>query len=133
MLRIHDVHTSYGPVAVLRGVSLGVPAGRTVALLGRNGVGKTTLAHSIMGVVPPHSGSITFAGTELRGLRPHAIAQCGIGLVPQGRRVFSSLTVREHLTLAARDVRSGSAHWHLDRVRTFFRSCASGSRSSRIH
>jgi len=120
MLRIQDVRTSYGPVPVLQGVSLEVPAGRTVALLGRNGVGKTTLAYSVMGVVPAHSGSITFNGTELRGLRPHAIAQCGIGLVPQGRRVFGSLTVRENLTLAARDMRSGAAHWHLDRVLDLF-------------
>jgi branched-chain amino acid transport system ATP-binding protein len=120
MLRISDVHTSYGPVAVLQGVSLDVPDGRMVALLGRNGVGKTTLAYSVMGAVPPHSGSISFAGVELRGLRPHAIARRGIGLVPQGRRVFGSLTVRENLTLAARDVRSGSTHWHLDRVLDLF-------------
>lgn len=120
MLQVRDVHTSYGPVTVLQGLSLDVPEGRTVALLGRNGVGKTTLAYSIMGVVPPHAGSIQFAGTELRDLRPHAIAQSGIGLVPQGRRVFGSLTVRENLTLAARDLHGNSARWHLDRVHALF-------------
>jgi len=107
-------------VTVLQGASLDVPDGRVVALLGRNGVGKTTLAYSIMGVVPPHAGSISLAGRELRGLRPHAIAQCGIGLVPQGRRVFGSLTVRENLTLAAGDARDGSVRWHLDRVLDLF-------------
>jgi branched-chain amino acid transport system ATP-binding protein len=120
MLQVRDVHTSYGPVRVLQGVSLQVAAGRTVALLGRNGVGKTTLAHSIMGVVPPHSGSISFAGSELRGLETHRIAKKGIGLVPQGRRVFGSLTVQENLVLGAHEARNGASPWHLDRVFDLF-------------
>jgi branched-chain amino acid transport system ATP-binding protein len=120
MLQVRDVHTSYGPVHVLQGVSLEVAAGRTVALLGRNGVGKTTLAHSIMGVVPPRSGSISFSGSELRGLATHRIAQSGIGLVPQGRRVFGSLTVQENLVLGAHEARGTRSQWNLDRVFNLF-------------
>jgi branched-chain amino acid transport system ATP-binding protein len=120
MLQIRDVHTAYGPVHVLRGVSLDVQAGQTVALLGRNGVGKTTLAYSLMGVVRPHAGSIAFDGTELRGLAPHVIAQRGIGLVPQGRRIFGSLTVLENLTLGARGAHIGEPQWHLERVLDLF-------------
>ena len=119
MLRVHDVHAGYGAVQVLQGVSIEVPAGRTVALLGRNGVGKTTLAHAIMGVVPPRSGSISFAGDELCGIATHRIAQKGIGLVPQGRRIFGSLTVLENLDLAPRQARRRRS-FDLDRVLDLF-------------
>jgi len=120
MLEVRDIHASYGPVQVLRGLSLGVPPGRTVALLGRNGAGKTTLAYSIMGVVRPHLGSISLEGRELRGLAAHVIAHLGIGLVPQGRRIFGSLSVRENLTVGTRRAHIDAPQWHLERVLDLF-------------
>jgi len=102
MLELENIHTFYGDSHVLNGVSLRIGSGETVALLGRNGAGKSTTVASIIGFAPPRSGSVRFAGTELVGLAPHSIARLGIGLVPQGRGVFPSLTVRENLTLAAR-------------------------------
>jgi branched-chain amino acid transport system ATP-binding protein len=106
---------------VLRGVSMRVDKGRIVALLRRNGMGKTTLIRSVMGMAPPRvlEGSIAFHGRELRGLRPHEIAQQRIGLVPQGRRLFASLTVTEHLTMLGRRARSGS-QWNVTRLFELF-------------
>ena len=120
MLETEDLHSYYGEAHVLAGVSLAVPAGRIVALLGRNGMGKTTLIRSIMGLAPPdlRSGSIRYKGEELRGLPPHRIAQKRIGLVPQGRRLFASLTVMEHLT-AMRARRKDSA-WNVARIFELF-------------
>jgi branched-chain amino acid transport system ATP-binding protein len=120
MLETEDLHAYYGEAHVLAGVSLAVPAGRIVALLGRNGMGKTTLIRSIMGLAPPEvrTGSVRYKGEELRGLPPHRIAQKSIGLVPQGRRLFASLTVMEHLT-AMRSRRSGSA-WNVARIFELF-------------
>jgi branched-chain amino acid transport system ATP-binding protein len=116
MLRVRDLHSGYGEAIVVRGVSLDVGAGEIVALLGRNGMGKTTLIRSIMGLTPPQvsSGSITWRDESLIGLRPHDIADRKIAIVPQGRRLFASLTVIEHLTMlkSARD-RDG---WTVDRV-----------------
>ncbi|MDB5902324.1 MAG: transporter ATP-binding protein, partial [Betaproteobacteria bacterium] len=111
MLEVRDLHSYYGDAHILRGVSLTVPDGKVVALLGRNGMGKTTLIRSIMGLTPPlvREGSVTNRGGELRGLAPHRIARQRIGLVPQGRRLFASLTVAEHLTLAARPALTGEA------------------------
>src|ERR1700730_9011250 len=101
MLEGRDLHSGYGEAVVVRGVSLNVGAGEIVALLGRNGMGKTTLIRSIMGLTPPRvcSGSITWRGKSLVGLRPHDIAGRRIAIVPQGRRLFPSLTVVEHLTM----------------------------------
>ena len=101
MLEIRDLHSYYGDAHVLQGVSLDVRPGEIVALLGRNGMGKTTLIRSIMGLAPPQprEGSIRFENEELRTLRPHAIARRKVALVPQGRRLFPSLTVTEHLTM----------------------------------
>jgi branched-chain amino acid transport system ATP-binding protein len=120
ILEVRDIHTYYGESHVLQGVTLGVPEGRVVALLGRNGVGKTTLIRSIIGFTPPRRGSIRYRGAEIAGLPSHRIARLGIGLVPQGRRVFPSLDVGEHLTVNARRpgeaTRPRSAPWTLDRV-----------------
>jgi branched-chain amino acid transport system ATP-binding protein len=118
MLETRDLHSYYGEAHVLAGVSLEVPAGRIVALLGRNGMGKTTLIRSIMGLAPPEvrSGSVRYKGEELRGLPPHRIAQKRIGLVPQGRRLFPSLTVMEHLTAMRR---KGST-WTVARIFELF-------------
>ena len=120
MLSVRGLHSYYGEAHVLNGVSLEVPAGRIVALLGRNGMGKTTLIRSVMGLSPPQvrEGSIRYKGGELRGLAPHSIAQQRIGLVPQGRRLFASLTVMEHLTAMA-SKRAGSP-WSAARIFELF-------------
>jgi branched-chain amino acid transport system ATP-binding protein len=123
LLEVEDIHTYYGDSYVLQGLSLAVPRSQIVAVLGRNGMGKTTLIRSIAGLTPPRAGTIAFDGAPLTGLRPHAIAQRGIGLVPQGRRTFPSLTVRENLLLpqsplAGHGGRGGGngERWTLDKV-----------------
>jgi len=119
MLEVEALHSYYGEAHVLRGVSLAVPPGRIVALLGRNGMGKTTLIRSIMNLAPPRvaSGSVRYQGAELRGMAPHRIARRRIGLVPQGRRLFASLTVTEHLSV----LRSGrSSAWTPERIYALF-------------
>lgn len=125
MLEVRDVHSYYGRAHVLQGMSLRVADGTLVALLGRNGMGKTTLIRSIMGLTPPvvRQGSIRYQGEELVGKSTHDIAARGLGLVPQGRRVFPSLSVLEHLAIASRPPRqSGDGHvtWDLDRVFELF-------------
>jgi branched-chain amino acid transport system ATP-binding protein len=116
MLEIRDLHCGYGEAQVVRGVSLDVGAGEIVALLGRNGMGKTTLIRSIMGLTPPQvgAGTIAWRGENLVGLRPHDIAGRKIAIVPQGRRLFPSLTVTEHLTM----LKSARAKdgWTMERV-----------------
>ena len=123
LLAVDDIHTYYGDSYVLQGLSLVVPLGQIVALLGRNGMGKTTLIRSVAGLTPPRAGTIVFDEVPLTRLPPHAIAQRGIGLVPQGRRTFPSLTVRENLLLptsplAGRRAGGGAdgEHWTLDKV-----------------
>jgi len=117
-LTVDDVHTYYGESHVLQGVSLEVPEGRVVALLGRNGVGKTTLIRSIIGFTPPRRGSIRYGGVNIAGRPSYQIARLGIGLIPQGRRVFPSLDVAEHLTVNARS--RGKTGWTLERVLGLF-------------
>jgi branched-chain amino acid transport system ATP-binding protein len=99
LLSVQDMHTYYGDSYVLQGVSLQVPRGQVVAVLGRNGMGKTTLIRSLFGLTPPRQGSISFMGAPLTGLAPYEVAARGISLVPQGRRIFRHLTVRENLLL----------------------------------
>jgi len=114
---LRDVHAYYGDSHVLHGVSLRLGAGRLLALLGRNGAGKTTCMSAIIGFVPPRSGHIELYGEPVASRAPEAIAQLGVGLVPQGRRVFASLTVEENLAVAARPARGGGARpWTLERV-----------------
>lgn len=116
MLEVKDLHSFYGAAHVLHGVSLTVKPGEIVALLGRNGMGKTTLIRSIMGLTPPSvtQGEILWRGTAITRLKPHDIAQQKIAIVPQGRRLFSSLTVTEHLTMfKPAQARDG---WTLDRI-----------------
>ncbi len=119
MLELTDIHTYYGESYVLQGVSLRVEKGSVVALLGRNGMGKTTTIHSIMGFTPPRRGAIRFQGHDLTHLQSQRIARLGIGLVPQGRRIFPSLSVEENLTMAARTGRRASP-WTLGRVYDLF-------------
>jgi branched-chain amino acid transport system ATP-binding protein len=101
MLEVDDIHTYYGDSHVLQGISLGVAEGRCVALLGRNGVGKTTTLKSILGYAPPRRGRIIFSGRDITGLPTFDIVQLGIGYVPEDRGIFPSLTVHEHLLMAS--------------------------------
>jgi branched-chain amino acid transport system ATP-binding protein len=117
MLTVDGLHVYYGASHVLQGVSLRVGQGEVVALLGRNGSGKTTTLNAIMGFVPARAGSIEIGGMRTVGLPSHRIARLGVGLVPQGRGIFPTLTVRENITLAAR---VGPGGWTLDRALTTF-------------
>lgn len=125
LLSVRDLHTYYGDSYVLQGVSLEVPRGRIVAILGRNGMGKTTLIRSIFGLTPPRSGVVDYLGESLVGLPPFRIAQRGLSLVPQGRRIFRNLSVLENLQLPTSSLagarigpaaRTGGHEWSLERV-----------------
>src|SRR5512134_2974380 len=117
LLEIDGIETCYGLSQVLFGLSLKVRSGEMVALMGRNGMGKTTTIRSIMGMTPARSGKVRFAGEEVRSLPSYKIAKLGIGLVPEGRQIFPNLTVRENLVATA-VVRDGA--WTLDRVYDLF-------------
>src|SRR5918911_938945 len=110
MLTVSRLQTAYGAAQVLFDISFAVGAGEVVTLLGRNGMGKTTTVKSIMGLVRPRGGEVAFEGRPLVGLPPYRIAQCGIGLVPEGRQVFPTLTVEENL-IATAACRSGPPRW----------------------
>ncbi len=116
MLTVNDIHTYYGESYILQGVSLRVQPGEVVCLVGRNGAGKTTTIRSIIGFTPPRAGAIKFKDRDITRLASDRIARAGIGLVPQGRRIFPDLTVRENLMLAAR--RQNGNGWNLDSVYT---------------
>ena len=118
MLEIANLHTYYGESHVLQGCRLSMPR-HCVALLGRNGMGKTTMLRSIMGLTPARSGSILFKGEEISRKKPHEIAEMGIGYVPQGRKLFPSLSVDEHLRLPARD-RKKDRSWTVPRIYDLF-------------
>jgi urea transport system ATP-binding protein len=107
MLEVRGLNVAYGESQVLWDVSLDVPAGSVVCLMGRNGVGKTTLLKSIMGLLPTRSGRVVFDGTDLAGRRPEERAACGIGYVPQGREIFAGLTVQENLRIGLLGARRG--------------------------
>jgi branched-chain amino acid transport system ATP-binding protein len=130
VLELVDCHTYYGSSYVLQGLSLEVPDGTVTALLGRNGMGKTTTIRSIMGFTPPRRGTIRFDGTDITRRAPHEIARLGIGLVPEGRRIFPGLSVEENLTIAARKGKAGGAQpWTLERIYALFPALASRSRN----
>jgi branched-chain amino acid transport system ATP-binding protein len=116
VLHVQDIHTYYRDSYILQGVTLKLEPGQVVALLGRNGVGKTTLARSIVGLTPAKRGNILFKNIDITHMPAHRIARMGIGLVPQGRRVFRSLTVREHLQVTAR----GHGRWTFERIIELF-------------
>ena len=122
MLEVRDVETYYGSSYVLQGVSLDVPDRSLVALLGRNGVGKTTLVRSIMGLTPAASGSVVLDGVDITATPTHLITRRGVGLVPQGRLIFPTLTVEENLTIGVRPSHPGD--WTLDRVCSLFPNLA---------
>jgi len=120
MLTVEGLQTSYGQSQVLFGVDLEVRRGEVVTLLGRNGMGKTTTIRSIMGMTPPHGGRVTFEGQELRGLTSFRIAKLGLGLVPEGRCIFPSLTVWENLTATAAAGPRGQPRWSTDAILDLF-------------
>ena len=118
ILQAENIHTYYGDSHVLQGLSVSLEEGRILGVLGRNGVGKTTLVNSIMGFTPPRSGTIRFKGADITHSSSFDIVRMGIGLVPQGRRVFGSLSVEENLIVAA----NGAAKrgWTMERVYSMF-------------
>ena len=118
-LAVHDIHTSYGLSKVLFGMSFDVEPGHIVALIGRNGVGKTTTMRSIMGLTPPRQGRILWEGADITGLKTHRIARLGIGYVPEERRIFPELTVWENLDIARRPAAVGDP-WTTERVFDLF-------------
>ena len=123
MIEVSDLHTYRGINYVLQGVNLRIEDGACTVLLGRNGMGKTTLVHTIMGMLRPRSGRITLGDEELVGKQPFQIARRGIALIPQGRRIFPSLTVEENLALAARGT-AGDGAWTVERVYDLFGNLA---------
>lgn len=121
MLEVRDIHTYYGDSYILQGVSLEVKSGQVVALLGRNGAGKTTTINTIVGFVPPRRGQIMFKDEDVTTEASHNTAQMGMALVPQGRRLFPSLTVQENITLGARTRgTNGTDDWNLDLIYDLF-------------
>ncbi len=124
MLRVENLAASYGPAQVLFDISFSVNDGEVVTLIGRNGMGKTTTIFTLMGLVPPQAGTASFDGKKLLGLPPYSIAQTGIGLVPEGRQIFPTLSVEENL-IATNAARFGAPQWTLKRVYELFPSLAS--------
>ncbi|MEE9240784.1 MAG: ABC transporter ATP-binding protein [bacterium] len=118
LLTVQDIHTYYGDSYVLQGLSLEIQKGEALGVLGRNGMGKTTLINSIMGFVPPRRGRIDFQGKNITRLTSFEISTMGLGLCPQGRRVFPTLTVRENLIVAEQT--HTSSRWNLDSVYELF-------------
>jgi branched-chain amino acid transport system ATP-binding protein len=120
LLEVQELRAAYGSAQVLHGVSLQVRAGEVVGLLGRNGMGKTTLVHAITGIVPSRAQGLRFGGLSIVGHPTHRIARRGIALVPEGRQVYANLTVLEHLTAFMRPDANGSAPWGAARVFQLF-------------
>jgi len=118
MLKILDIHTYYGDSYVLQGISLEVKKGSVIAILGRNGMGKTTLIRSIVGFTPPRQGQILFKDIDITNKSSYKIVQMSLGLVPQGRRIFPSLSVLENLRVAARG--QGVGTWNEEKIFSFF-------------
>src|SRR5512147_1356602 len=111
LLEIDGIETCYGLSQVLFGLQLTIKSGEMIALMGRNGMGKTTTVRSIMGLTPARAGAIRFMGDDIRGLPSYKVAQCGIGLVPEGRQIFPNLSVRENLLATA--VQRDGVDWTL--------------------
>jgi branched-chain amino acid transport system ATP-binding protein len=119
MLKVEGLEAAYGDSQVLFGVSFAIAAGEVVTLLGRNGMGKTTTVNSIMGLVHPRAGRVVIEGRDVAGQPPHKIAKCGLGLVPEGRQIFPTLSVEENLVATAAN-RFGPPRWTLERIYGLF-------------
>jgi branched-chain amino acid transport system ATP-binding protein len=130
MLRLEGVVAGYGESQVLNGISFGVGAAQVVTLLGRNGMGKTTTVRAIMGLIRPSAGHIHFDGQEITGDPPYRIAQRGIGLVPEGRQIFPTLSVEENLVATAANRAGGAARWDLPAIFALFPRLAERRRQS---
>jgi branched-chain amino acid transport system ATP-binding protein len=124
LLEVADLHARYGLAEVLGGVSFAVEKGAVVALMGRNGAGKSTTIKSIMGLVPPTRGSVRFDGAEIAGRPPHEIARLGLGYVPEDRRIFTELSVMENLEVGRRAPRAGVPAWTPERLFALFPNLA---------
>jgi branched-chain amino acid transport system ATP-binding protein len=120
LIEARGIHAYYGASHVLHGVDLVVHRGETIGLMGRNGMGKTTLIRSILGLLPPRSGAVRVRGKSMTGMPPHAIARAGIAYVPEGRGLFPNLSVRENLVMAARPGPDGRREWTYERVLATF-------------
>jgi branched-chain amino acid transport system ATP-binding protein len=120
LLSVAHLEAFYGASQILHGIDLAVARGEQVALIGRNGMGKTTLLRSLMGLVADCRGEVDFAGRSIRGAAPENIARAGLALVPEGRGIFGSLTVEENLTMVARPGRDGRQAWTLLRIYELF-------------
>ena len=125
MLKVEGLHAYYGRAHILADVAFEVSSGEVVVLLGRNGAGKSTTMKSIMGLVPPASGRITFRGTEIAGKQPFEIARLGLGYVPEDRRVFTELTVEENLEVGRRPANPGAPEWTAEKLFALFPNLAS--------
>jgi len=120
LLKVERFEAAYGPAPVVRGVTLAVAPGDVVALLGRNGMGKTTLMRGLMGLTPVRRGSVSLGGRDITAAAPEAIAHAGIGYVPAGREIFGALTVRENLVMCARPAVDGAGAWTFAKVLALF-------------
>ena len=120
LLELHGVETYYGASQALFGIDLAIAPGEFATLMGRNGMGKTTTVHSIMGITPIAAGRVLFNGEAINGMAPHRIARAGIGLAPEGRQVFSTLTVRENLVATQADRHGHARPWTMERVYAMF-------------
>ena len=124
LLQVDELHSYYGKSHILHGVSMQLNRGDIVCILGRNGVGKSTTLNSIMGIVQPRQGSVRFNGEEIAGKHPFQISRKGIGVVPEERRIFAGLTVRENLLIGLQDkrlkIQGNGLSWNLDRVFEYF-------------
>jgi branched-chain amino acid transport system ATP-binding protein len=120
LLEMNETHTYFGKSHILHGVSMEVEKGEIVTLVGRNGVGKSTTLKSIVGLAPPQRGSIRFKGQEIAGWRPHKICRLGVGYVPEERRIFPKLTVRQNLLVGMKSKQEATKPWTIDRVYGFF-------------
>jgi len=120
LLEVNDIHAYYGESHILQGISLKIPQEETVGLLGRNGVGKSTLLKSMAGVIRPRKGNIFFKGKETVGLKPHAICRLGVGYVPEERRIFPKLSVRQNLMVGMKPGSRYDNPWTIERIYSFF-------------
>ncbi|MCD6665400.1 MAG: ABC transporter ATP-binding protein [Hydrogenophaga sp.] len=116
LIQTSGLNTHYGASHILRGIDFTVAQGQTIGLMGRNGMGKTTLLKSIMGIVKPSGGSVDIKGRNMTGASPHDVARMGIAYVPEGRGIFGNLSVKENLQMAARPGTRGQREWTYDRV-----------------